>query len=54
MTTVRAPAARKSHLKKLANASFAIIPLKSGVESGGCWARSIAATPSTASAAAVR
>ncbi len=29
ITTVSAPAARKSHLKKIANESFAIMPLKS-------------------------
>src|SRR5690242_19471136 len=50
MSTVSSPAARKIHLKKLANRSVASIPLKSDCASGGCTARSAPATASTASA----
>ncbi len=38
-------------MKKIANASFASIPLKSDWASSGCRARSAAATPSTAEGA---
>jgi hypothetical protein len=54
MRTVSAPPARKSHLKKFAKASFAIIPLKRACGVGGCAARKSAATPNTARAEKVR
>ena len=51
MSTVSAPPARKIHLKKFANASFAIIPLKRDWGVPGWYASISAARPKTASVA---
>src|SRR5512143_4313116 len=54
MSTVSRPAARKIHLKKVAKASLAIIPLKRDVLPEGCAARNAPASPSTTTAAPAR